>query len=183
MSDPTIEDAMMEVDRKVFESNLIGPITKNHNKTMAYLGSPYAHENPIIKHRRYELALMATVELMNEGHHLYSPIVHNHYVNLLGGPKCGWKGHFWHDYDLHMLSLCDYMIVLKLVGWEDSVGLNGEIGFCRRVGKDIRYRDGPDVSKFEGIISLPPVNVSSASYNDQLLQAVHNEVDTYFGKR
>lgn len=139
-----IKDAIV-VPPQDYLDEVMGPIT---NQKMAYLGSPYAHNNLCITHRRYELALMSTIELMNEGHHVYSPIVHNHYVNLLGGPKSGWKGHFWHDYDLHMLSLCDYMIVLKLVGWEDSVGLMGEIKFCRENGKDIRYREGPDLSKF-----------------------------------
>src|SRR4051812_25126752 len=118
-----------------------------------YLGQPYYHDNPIIVHRRYELGLMATIELMNEGWHIYSPILHNHNVILNGGPQSSveaWKKEkcLWYEYDLNVLERCDGLIVLKLEGWEGSVGLATEIAKTRELRGNIFYRDPPDVSKF-----------------------------------
>lgn len=56
---------------------------------------------------------------------LYSPIVHFH-------PICGvfdlpMNFEFWAEYNDHMISVADSMMVIKLEGWKESRGVAHEI--------------------------------------------------------
>jgi hypothetical protein len=117
-----------------------------------YLGSPYTHANHVIRRRRYELALMATIELMHEGVHVFSPVLHNYPVQVNGGPPGSWgDGAFWQQYDYNMLDRCDGLIVLKLTDWEKSVGLTDEINRMHEKLMPIFYRDAPDPTRHPAI--------------------------------
>lgn len=130
-----------------------------------YLGSPYSHYNEIIRNRRVQLALMSVIELSWQGFHVYSPVIHHHNVITHGGPPSSWgKGSFYQEHDYNMLDRCDGLIVLKLEGWQDSVGLCDEIKRCREFKKNIWYRDPPDVRNFP--------SMSSDVFNNQLLGSV-----------
>lgn len=117
-----------------------------------YLGQPYAHEDSLVTLSRYQMGLAASTNLMIQGYHIYSPIVHNHPIICNGGPRPGWIGAFWRDYDLDVLSRCDGLVVLCLKGWDNSAGLAEEIKFAKESGMNIWYRN----TEICAMQSIPP---------------------------
>lgn len=67
----------------------------------------------------------------------FSPIVHWHvpalYYDL---PK---DFGYWEAYNLHMLSFCNRLDVLQLVGWKESIGVKAEIAFAQKHDIPIVY--------------------------------------------
>lgn len=53
---------------------------------MIYLASPYSHPDPAVEELRFEAACEAACKLMQQGHHVFSPIAHTHPV---GRRSCG----------------------------------------------------------------------------------------------
>jgi hypothetical protein len=104
---------------------------------MIYLASPYAHTDPAVMQKRYEMAVQFVNDQYKVNIPIYSPIVHNHPVALLGGLPRTWD--YWKMIDLAMLRLCHALWVLQLPGWDKSVGVTAEIKFAEEVGMLIRY--------------------------------------------
>jgi len=69
---------------------------------------------------------------------------------------------FWQRHDLAFLAFCDEMVVLKLPGWEESIGVRAEIAAARTLGKPVTFlepiedvqRDGEESKREE--TSGPP---------------------------
>jgi hypothetical protein len=108
---------------------------------LIYLASPYNHKNPAIREQRYKEVLKATAKLIKAGCIIYSPIVHNHFVALQIEESCGSHAGFdkWERFDCKMISRCDELWVLKIDGWEKSVGIAGEIKFAQSMSMKIKY--------------------------------------------
>jgi hypothetical protein len=91
-----------------------------------YLASPYSHENPEVVEGRYRDVLRITSELMNKHRlHIFSPIINCHElakVHTLPGDFA-----FWKEYNQAILEFADELYVLKLLGWEQSKGIKGEM--------------------------------------------------------
>lgn len=96
---------------------------------MIYLASPYFHSDPAVMQARYEAAVRAAGKLIADGVHVFSPIVHNHPVRVESGRIPG-DHKFWLDYDRWFLEKCSKLIVLKLDGWQDSVGVGDEVSYA-----------------------------------------------------
>lgn len=95
-----------------------------------YLGSPYSHADPAVRHARYLAARQALRERLEARIWTYSPIVHCHHLAVDGGMPTEAK--FWEAYDFAMIRASDRLVVLTLPKWEESVGLEGEIK-CAKV--------------------------------------------------
>lgn len=104
---------------------------------LIYLASPYSHPDPMVKEMRYEQALQATVELMKQGHVIFSPIVHSHPVAVLHDFPGNWE--FWKTIDEVFISKSDELWVLMLDGWKESIGVNAEIQIAQAQGKPVVY--------------------------------------------
>lgn len=104
---------------------------KIRKKQLLYLASLYATgaKSELTLKKRYDRVLWATSFLLSEGYFVFSPIVHNHPVNLLLKENPGWS--FWGPYDKNILKRCDAMVILADDGWEDSNGINAEIKFAK----------------------------------------------------
>ena len=109
------------------------------DNALVYLATPYSHPDPEVSLARYEAVNKKVVELMRLGLHIYSPITHNHPLALLGDMPIEWS--YWERYDRLMLSFCSEMIVLRLDGWEESVGVTAKIQIARNMGMPIKYVD------------------------------------------
>ena len=100
-----------------------------------YLACPYSN-NP---QKRFEEVSEETVRLLKEGYIIFSPIVHCHPLavefNLRGDFD------FWETYDRSMIDHCDIVCVLKLEGWEKSVGTQAEIKIAEEMKKPVIYID------------------------------------------
>lgn len=92
---------------------------------MIYLASPYSHHNPARRRMRFEAVRAAAAQLMLRGLVIYSPIVHGHAIAEAHELPTDFE--FWRRHCLDMLSLAGDLYVLKLNGWDQSIGVRGEI--------------------------------------------------------
>jgi hypothetical protein len=107
---------------------------------LVYLASPYSHADASVRHARYIYAIRAAAALWRQGWMVYSPIIATHPVaGVLGSEASGFE--HWRNFDLAMLSRCDRLTVLRLEGWEQSVGVSAEIAAARGLGLPIDYMD------------------------------------------
>lgn len=106
-----------------------------------YLGSPYSHHDPAMRHQRYRQVGRAAAHLIREGLIVYSPIVHCHLIaREFGLPK---EFEFWERFDYAMLEPAGLLMVLKLPGWEESRGLTAEMAFARKKEIPLKFMDWP----------------------------------------
>ena len=105
---------------------------------MIYLASPYSHPEAEVRQRRFDAACRAAAALICQGQTVFSPIAHSHNICCYGAPS-DWR--FWQRHDLTFLAMCDEVVVLKLDGWEQSVGVQAEIAAARTLGKPVTFLD------------------------------------------
>lgn len=98
---------------------------------MIYLATPYSHDDPDVRQWRFRVAAYESSLLMNQGFQVFSPICHSHPIAVAGGLPTGWD--YWEPYDRKMMSICDHMHILRLPGWQSSVGLNAEMDIAREI--------------------------------------------------
>lgn len=104
---------------------------------MFYIATPYSDPNPAVRELRYERVTRVTAKFVEVGFHVYSPITHNHQLLKHADLPPSWM--FWEKFDRLHLKNCKGLIVLKLDGWEDSKGVNGEIEIAKELGIEISY--------------------------------------------
>jgi hypothetical protein len=100
-----------------------------------YLASPYTGSIQE-QQQRFVEAQAATAWLLNKGVFVYSPIGACHPLANLHKLPTDWK--FWAEYDKMFISRVDEFWVLKIPGWDRSVGVTAEIKFAREIGKPIK---------------------------------------------
>lgn len=106
---------------------------------MIYLASPYAHKDPAMMEFRFAKTCQKAGELMKENVVVYSPIAHNHPIASRTELPRTWD--YWKKFDLHILKMCEKMLVYRLPGWQESVGVQAEIDFCLENDISIDYID------------------------------------------
>ena len=102
-----------------------------------YLSNPY---NGTIKEQQYRAAAAAETcfHLISKHIAVFSPIVHNHAMfSYIAEMTPQMRHDFIMSFDLTMLAQADGMLILKLSGWEQSIGVATEIDFCKT--HDIPY--------------------------------------------
>lgn len=100
---------------------------------MIYLASPYYHPDALIMKTRYLLARQATIGLLSQEKWVYSPVVHNHVLEMD-------RDHaFWMRFDFDMLRRCESLAVLYIAGWDESKGVSMEIEMASRLGMRIAF--------------------------------------------
>lgn len=104
---------------------------------LIYLASPYSHPDPEIRRQRFETVCFAAANLMREGHHIFSPIAHTHPIALHGELPKGWE--FWQEYDRKIIAVCGELWVLRMDGWDKSVGVQAEIKIAEELGIPVKY--------------------------------------------
>jgi uncharacterized protein DUF1937 len=105
---------------------------------MIYLASPYKSSDPRVMVERYDAALKYTASLIQQGHRVFCTVVYTHPLNQLVG-QLGWG--FWKPFDFWFLARCDKVIVLKLPGWQESVGVEQEIEAARMLGLPVEFAE------------------------------------------
>lgn len=98
---------------------------------MIYLASPYSHPDPAVRQKRFEAACRAAAALLRAGLPVFSPIAHSHPIAMHGVPGT-WA--FWQYVDREYLRRCRAVVVLRLAGWDTSVGVQAEIEAARQLG-------------------------------------------------
>ena len=106
---------------------------------LIYLASPYNHPSESVRIWRYEAALEVVAKMMlNYDAMVFSPIVHNHPITCKRKVS---EHDFWLPRDICILRRTDELRVLKLQGWQKSVGVSLEIEVAELINLDIEYID------------------------------------------
>ena len=94
---------------------------------LVYVASPLSHTDPEVRERRYELVRDYIGRQYEEGSQdmYYSPIMYCHEIGKLF--KLPHDAAFWKNMDHLMLEKADKLEILMLDGWEESIGVKGEI--------------------------------------------------------
>lgn len=111
--------------------------------SLGYLASPYTTTDVGLQERRYWHAMSATMQLMKAGIHVLSPLALGWPLETVMG-KTNWED--WKQYDADLISRADYIVVLMLNGWRNSVGVQEEVRIADRAKKPVftisPYEDG-----------------------------------------
>lgn len=107
-----------------------------------YIASPYtAHSNHLMR-QRYEEVQEAAVQWLREGEVAYSPILHWHpTASSFSLPK---DARFWQLQNNAMLACAKELRVVRIEGWETSLGVGQEIGIALSLGILITYWEMKD---------------------------------------
>jgi hypothetical protein len=106
-------------------------------KKLIYLSAPYTTPPGTPEERAKAITAATAIIMKIVGVHVFSPITHNHPLNVEWGTNPGWG--FWSEYDSKMLSVCDEVWVLELENWRASRGVAFEIDLAQKLGKPIQY--------------------------------------------
>lgn len=104
---------------------------------LTYLAVPYSHPDAAVRESRFLAVNAEAAALMLSGENIFSPISHTHPIAQAGELPKGWE--FWRKYDEVMLRCCTKIKVLCLPGWQESVGVTGEIEIAQSMGIPIEY--------------------------------------------
>lgn len=100
-----------------------------------YIAGPYTakmedgSEDHARVNERMRITCLCDAELMKLGFKTCSPMYKHlirHYAKETPGD---WQ--YWGEYSRAMLILCEHVIVLKIEGWQESIGLQAEIDFAK----------------------------------------------------
>lgn len=102
-----------------------------------YIASPYSHKCKYEMHKRFQQVTDYAAECLKRGDIVYSPIAHNHHMQLSVGLPNTWL--FWKRIDFAFLARAKELRVYCLPGWKESVGVTAEIEFANRLGIPVIY--------------------------------------------
>jgi len=106
---------------------------------MIYLASPYYHPRKEIMLARFEAVCAKAAELTLAGHDIFCPIAHSVPMAKYGLPD-QWCD-FWEEVDTKWLERSSALWIYKLLGWEESKGVQKEIFIATQMGLPIVYLD------------------------------------------
>jgi len=102
-----------------------------------YLATPYSHPDPAVREARFQAVNTVAAKLMQDGHHVYSPISHTHPIALAGDLPKGWD--FWEAYDRTFIEWAEEVHVYLADGWQESKGVQAEMKIAIELGRPVRY--------------------------------------------
>lgn len=103
-----------------------------------YLASPYTkYEGG--REAAYDAVIDNVTPLLADGWTLYSPILHNHPLSAEYSEEALVDFDFWKKVNLPFMRCADGLVVLKLPGWEESVGVQWEVDHFRMEHKPIMW--------------------------------------------
>lgn len=99
---------------------------------MIYLAQPYSDPSLEVMNDRFEAALAAVAHLVRKHQVVYSPVVHFHSVAAYHDLPRSFE--FWETINRHMMRRADEFYVLRLPGWQQSIGLTAELAYAKLLG-------------------------------------------------
>ena len=111
-------------------------------KKLIYVSSPYSHTDESVVEERVLLVTKYVAKLVRDGIMAISPITYGD--ALLKVRKLPSDYAFWNTFCLSLLSKCYKMIVYKIDGWEESIGVKDEIRYCLENNIEVEYIEVED---------------------------------------
>lgn len=100
---------------------------------MIYLASVYSlNADEALMEERYQYALKRATEFTKEGLPIFCPIIHSHPMSADESMPRTFD--FWEKIDYKFLDCVKELWVLMMNGWEDSIGVQAEIAYARKLG-------------------------------------------------
>lgn len=101
-----------------------------------YIAIPYTGN----EEESFKLANKAAGDVISEGNIPFSPISMTHPIAI----ECDIKGNWevWEEIDYSFLDWCDEVLVINYDNemTENSVGVQAEIAYAKKIGKDVKYK-------------------------------------------
>ena len=108
-----------------------------------YLAAPYTNKDPIVVEYRVKQINCAAAQIMRDGHIVFSPISHSHYIAMQEDlPK---TFEWWVKQNHAFIEWADVVMVLKIEGWNKSKGVTDEVGFALKSKKMVKFIDCPEM--------------------------------------
>jgi len=95
---------------------------------MIYLAGPYTHKDEAVRVARFEALTKKAAELMIDGHVVFSPITHGHAIAERHDLPLEFD--WWQHQCLKMLENAKRLIVVRIDGYAESVGVQAEIAYA-----------------------------------------------------
>lgn len=102
-----------------------------------YLATPYSHNDPAIRQKRYEEINRVASSLMKQGHIVYSPISSTHQIAVDCELPTDFK--YWEASCKAFIEWCDVLVVYESDGWKESIGVQAEIKYACFIGKPMVF--------------------------------------------
>lgn len=99
-----------------------------------YLAIPYSR----YEEKSFQLANEISADLIKKGYIVFSPISMSHPIATIGGLDGTWE--MWERIDLEFIKWCDEVVLIDFDDYavENSIGVQGELEFARKIGKPIK---------------------------------------------
>ena len=104
---------------------------------LIYLGAAYSNVVDKDKFMRDFMKFSAKYMMANKGHFIVSPLFNHFSFNEV--PEMGTDWEFWEEYSKELLIKCERLLIIKTTGWEQSVGVQGEIKFAEENFISVEY--------------------------------------------
>ena len=103
---------------------------------LAYVAGPYTHNKRSVEIKRFkQLTKVSSILLLHHGINNFSPITHSHTQAVTDKLPGTWA--FWKQVDIEYVYRCDIIIVTKLPGWKESIGVTAEINLAKEIGRPV----------------------------------------------
>ena len=120
------------------KTDTIPRATKTDTMRVVYVACPYSDPVPAIMKDRHDKATQYAAQLIEDGAIAFSPLTHSRpMVQYMEEHGEDWET--WRTVDLAFLSMCTEIHVLRLPGWDSSVGVLSEVQEARRHGIKVIY--------------------------------------------
>lgn len=96
---------------------------------MIYLASPYSSGLPSVVQERYLKTIQFTMMLLQQEVPVFSPIAYIH--PFATAAKMPTDAETWMNFNIQFLRRADSIYVLRLMGWDQSAGVQAEVKLAR----------------------------------------------------
>ena len=110
---------------------------------LIFLSTPYSHTDKNVKRRRYEQAAQALALLMSKEIHCVSIIVMGCAALEHSDVPMPDNYQYWGEYCEKIVRVCSEVWVIDMDGWQESIGVQGEIAEAKRQGKKVHLIEFP----------------------------------------
>ncbi len=118
-----------------------------HFGSLVYFASPFTHMDPAVRAARNTAIARACGWFMNNRRDIFffSPITHA--TPIAAECQLPYEWQFWAAIDECMISRCEELWVLCILGFKKSTGVNAERAIAERLGLPVRFvTEQPDHS-------------------------------------
>lgn len=105
---------------------------------MIYLAGPYSHPNPQVMDERARQLTAVAIRMIADGLVVFSPVTLGHAMFQLC-PNLPTDAASWDKFNLAFLKNCTHMCVVKIPGWQESLGVQRELELCEVLNIPVQY--------------------------------------------